>query len=128
MGRFSLGILGDCGSEYFGSHKAVDEKDIIGKMSIEDLLQKNEFEKHVGSFELPSSITDVMDTDQVNACIDWYLKWKLSSPISQQNTCTIKDIFGYKDGVKVIIAINFYKYLRNKGYDPNVVEIFLKKQ
>jgi hypothetical protein len=120
-------ILGDCGGEYFGSHKAIDEKDVKPTITIEDLLQKNDFEKLVGSFELPESIKNIMTVDEVNASVDWYLKWKVASPIAEQNTCTIKKLFGYNDGLKVIIAINFYKYLRNKGYDPEVVELFLSR-
>ena len=121
-------ILGDCGHESLGSHKATDEKDIKGILSIEDLLQKNDFEKHVGSFEIPSNVSAIITIDEINAVISWYLPWKLNTPFDKQNTCTIKDIFGWKDGLKAIIAINFYKYLRNKGYDPEVVEIFLSKQ
>ena len=121
-------ILGDCGQEVLNqSSKAIDEKDIVPTITIEDLLQKNDFEKHLGSFELPSSVSSIMTIDEVNAVVSWYLRWKLTSPIDQQTTCTIKNIFGWEDGLKVIIAINFYKYLRNKGYDPEVVELFLTK-
>lgn len=121
-------ILGDCGNKVLGSHKATAEQDFKGILKIEDLLQKNDFEKHVGSFELPSSLSAIMTVDEVNAVVDWYLKWKLSTPLDQQNTCIVKDTFGLPDGLKAIIAINFYKYLRNKEYDPEVVEIFLTKQ
>jgi hypothetical protein len=121
-------ILGDCGHEALGTYKAIDEKDIKGILSIEDLLQKNDFEKHIGSFEIPSNVAAIMSIDEMNAVISWYLPWKLKTPFDKQNTCTIKDTFGWKDGLKAIIAINFYKYLRNKGYDPEVVEIFLSKQ
>lgn len=119
-------ILGDCGTA-LGSHKAIDEKDVKGFLKIEDLLQKNDFEKHIGSFELPSSVAAIMTIDEVNAVVSWYLKWKLTTPLDKQTTCTIKDTFGWEDGLKAIIAINFYKYLRNKGYDPQVVELFLTK-
>lgn len=115
-------ILGDC-----GHGAAIDEKLVKGKQSIEDLLQRNDFEKHIGSFELPDNVKSIMSTDEVNAVISWYLKWKLTEPLAKQNTCTIKDTFGWEDGLKAIIAINFYKYLRNKGYDPQVVELFLAK-
>ena len=121
-------ILGDCGQEVLNqSSTSIDEKDIVPTITIEDLLQKNDFEKHLGSFELPSSVSSIMTIDEVNAVVSWYLRWKLTSPIDQQTTCTIKNIFGWEDGLKVIIAINFYKYLRNKGYDPEVVELFLTK-
>ena len=120
-------ILGDCSEKYFGSHKTINEEDIIPTITLEELLQKNRFEKHIGSFELPSSILDIMTVDEVNASISWYLEWKLTSPVSEQNTCTIKRLFGPQNGLKVIIAINFYKYLRNKSYDPEVVELFLTK-
>lgn len=120
-------ILGDCGSNYFGAHNSIKDEDIKGYMSITDLLQKNDFTKHIGSFELPSAVKDIMTIDEVNAVISWYLNWKLISPISEQTTCTIKNIFGFDDGLKAIIAINFYKYLRNNGYDPQIVEIFLTK-
>ena len=116
-------ILTNCNK----SATAIPDKDIKGEISIEDLLQKG-FEKHVGSFEIPDTVKNVVDIDEINAVISWYLPWKLSAPLDKQNTCTIKDTFGYEDGVKAIIAINFFKYLRNKGYDPDIVEIFLKQQ
>jgi len=109
----------------FGSYKAIEEKDIKPILTIEELLQKNDFEKHISLFELPSSIKEIMTIDEVNAAISWYFKWKLITPISEQNTCTIKKIFGLHDGLKIIIAVNFYKYLRNKEYDPEIVEMFL---
>lgn len=103
--------------------KSFDEKQHNGTLSIEGLLQ-NGFEKHVGSFELPETIKALMTTDDINAIISWYLKWKLTEPISTQTTCTIINVFGYKDGIKAIVAINFFKYLRNKEYDPSIVEAF----
>lgn len=103
------------------------EDELVGEMKIEDLLQKP-FDKHIGSFEIPSALKELFDVDQVNAVITWYLKWKLTEPIELQNTCTIKRVFGYYDGSRAIIAINLYKYLRNKGYDPEVIEKFLNKQ
>lgn len=115
-------ILGDC-----GNGTVIDETGIKGYLKIEDLLQKNDFEKLIGSFELPDSLKSIMTVDEVNAVVSWYLKWKLTEPLATQNTCTIKDTFGLEDGLKAIIAINFYKYLRNKGYDPQIVELFLTK-
>jgi len=132
MGCYAMGIdkfndfkkiISDCGS----ISKNFSDKDIDGILSIEDLLQKG-FDKHVGIFEIPESIKNIMSMDEVNAVITWYLSWKITCPIEKQNTCTIRDTFGYKESIKVIIAINFYKYLRNKGYDPDIVEIFLKQQ
>ena len=102
-----------------------DETQHKGALSIEDLLQQG-FEKHVGAFELPETIKSMMHVDDMNAIITWYLNWKLVSSIDQQTTCTIINIFGYKDGIKAIVAINFFKYLRNKSYDPTIVEAFEK--
>jgi len=113
-------ILTNCS----GNSSSISDKDIVGVLSIEDLLQKG-FEKHVGSFEIPASVRDIVEVDEINAIITWYNHWKLTTPADLQNTCTIKDIFGYADAIKVVVAINFYKYLRNKGYDPDIVEKFL---
>lgn len=104
-----------------------DETTIKGERSLESLLQEP-FEKHIGSFEIPTSLKGLMDIDTFNAVISWYLKWKITEPMDTQNTCTIKKIFGHHDGSKAIIAINLYKYLRNKGYDPEVIEKFLNQQ
>ena len=104
-----------------------DEDSHEGELSIEDLLQ-NKFDKHLGSFELPESIKDIMPVDEVNAIITWYLHWQLTSPISEQTTCTIINVFGKIEGTKAIIAINFFKYLRNKSYDPQIVEMFEKNR
>lgn len=103
-----------------------DETQENGFISINDLLQKP-FEKFIGSFEIPEVLKEIVSADEVNASIDWYLSWKLREPIETQNTCTIKRIFGYTDGIRVIISINLYKYLRNKDYDPEVVEKFISK-
>lgn len=103
-----------------------DETKFKGSMSIEGLLQKP-FEKHIGKFEMPSSLKDLFDVEHINAIITWYLRWKLVEHIDRQNTCTIFEKFGYHDGMKVIIAINLYKYLRNKGYDPEVIEKIITK-
>jgi len=108
-----------------GSAEAIKDIDIVGYQTINDLLQKP-FDTYIGSFEVPQGIKDLMDIDQINSVIEWYLHWKLTSPIAQQNTCTIKDIFGDVESIKVIVAINLYKYLRNKGYEPQIMEIFLK--
>jgi len=105
----------------------VDETKIKGVKSIESILQEP-FDKHVGTFEIPYLLKGLLDVDQINAIITWYIKWKLTEPVKTQTTCTIINVFGYHDGGKVIIAINMYKYLRNKGYDPEVVEQFLNKQ
>jgi hypothetical protein len=78
-----------------------DETQHKGFRTLEDLLQLP-FEKHVGGFEIPSMIKQILDIDQINASIDWYLKWKLTEPFETQNTCTIKNIFGYEDGLKII--------------------------
>lgn len=120
-------ILDDC-SKILGHHESVKEEDLKGVISIEDLLQQNDFEKHVALFEIPYTVSDILTIDEINASVSWYLKWKLVEKIENQNTCTIKRIFGYKEAIRVIVAINFYKYLRNKGYDPDIVEIFLRKQ
>lgn len=118
-------ILEDCGNI---KYRSIDEKDMIGEMTIEDLFSKGIPEKHVASFEVPDSVKNVLNVDEINAVVSWYHLWKLTSPIADQTTCGIKKTFGYKDGIRAIIAINFYKYLRNLGYDPNVVEYFLKTQ
>ncbi len=120
-------IITDCNDMPQGA-ESISQRDIVGTLSIEDLLQKNDFEKHVGSFELPHTITSIIDVDMFNAVVSWYLKWKISEPLANQTTCTIIRVFGYKDAIKAIVAINFYKYLRNKGYDPDIVEQFLKLQ
>ena len=111
----------DC--DKLNSTKSFDEKTHKGTLNIEKLLQ-NGFEKHVGYFELPETIKVLVTIDDINAIISWYLKWKLTEPISTQTTCTIINVFGYKDGIKAIVAINFFKYLRNKEYDPSIVEAF----
>lgn len=120
-------VLDDC-AKVMGNHEAIKQSDIIPTLSIEDLLQKKDFEKHVGSFEIPHTVSDIMTVDEINAVITWYHRWQLRESADKQNTCTIKDIFGEKEAIRVIVAINFYKYLRNKGYDPDIVEIFLRKQ
>ncbi len=102
-----------------------EETSIIGERTLTSLLEIP-FEKHIGSFEIPQEIKGLLTIDEFNACIDWYLKWKLREPLETQNTCTIKKVFGSSDGDKVIVAINVYKYLRNKGYDPTVIEKFIK--
>ncbi len=107
--------------------KAIKDEDIVGNTTIEDLLQSG-FEKHVGTFEIPQTILSIMNGDEFNASVNWYLQWKLRVPINKQNTCTILTTFGYKEAQRVIIAINFYKYLINNLDDPNIVEIFLNKQ
>lgn len=98
-----------------------------GSLSIEDLLQKK-FDIYLGAFELPDSIKDIMPIDEVNAIITWYLHWQLTSPVAEQTTCTIINTFGKLDGTKAIISINFFKYLRNKSYDPEIVEMFEKNR
>jgi len=103
-----------------------DHTTIKGVRTIESLLEEP-FDKHVGSFELPAIIKGLMDVDQINAIITWYVRWKLTSTVDKQTTCTVIDEFGYVGGTKAIIAINIYKYLRNKGYDPDFVEKFLNK-
>jgi hypothetical protein len=113
----------DCGE----ISASFDETEIEGKMTILDLLQQP-YDKHIGQFEIPTSLRDLFCADEVNAVITWYLNWKLTEPIETCNTCTIKKVFGFYDGTKVIIAINLYKYLRNKGYDPEVMEQFVNKQ
>jgi hypothetical protein len=100
--------------------------DEIRSCSIEQLLQKP-FNKHIGSFEIPTDLKSILDVDEINAIISWYMSWKLTEPIETQNTCTIKTMFGVFDSVKVIIAINLYKYLRNKGYDPEIIDQFITK-
>lgn len=114
--------LFDCG-KIIGSF---DETTIKGERTLESLLQEP-FEKHIGSFEIPHTLKGLMETDEFNAVISWYLKWKLTEPLDTQNTCTIKKVFGYNDGNRAIIAINLYKYLRNKGYDPEVMERFINQ-
>jgi hypothetical protein len=101
-----------------------DDTTIKGKMTIDSLLLQP-FEKHVGSFEIPQLLKGLLEVDQINAIVSWYIKWKLTTPVEQQTTCTIIDEFGYIDGSKAIIAINLYKYLRKKAYEPNIVEKFL---
>ncbi len=113
----------DCGKVSGG----YDETLVVGSLSINDILHQP-FDKHIGSFEIPNALTDLLNVDEINAVITWYYKWKLTEPVITQNTCTIKKLFGFYDGVRVIIAINLYKYLRNKGYDPDVMEQFLNKQ
>jgi hypothetical protein len=90
------------------------------KLSISDLL-KNNFEKYVATFEMSETLKGFLDIDEINAIIHWYNQWKLTTPIEKQTTCTIKDIFG-TDAIKVIVSINFWKYLRNKDYDPEIIE------
>ena len=102
-----------------------DDTNIVGEITIVSLLD-NPFEKHIGSFEIPLELKNLMSIDEFNACIDWYLKWKIREPLETQNTCTIKKVFGTIDGDRMIIAINLYKYLRNKGYDISVIEKFIK--
>lgn len=102
-----------------------EETSIVGEITISSLLEQP-FEKHIGSFEIPQELKELMSLDEFNACIDWYLKWKLREPIETQNTCTVKKVFGAYDGDRTIIAINLYKYLRNKGYDPTVIQKFIK--
>jgi len=104
-----------------------DEDTHEGELRIEDLLQKK-FDKHLGSFELPDSIKDIMTVDDINAVITWYLHWQLTSPVAEQTTCTIINVFGKIEGTKAIVAINFFKYLRNKSYDPTIVEMFEKNR
>lgn len=106
-------------------HAEFDEKQYKGVISIDYLLQKP-FDKHVGEFEIPFDLKGLFDISEINAIITWYLHWKIISNPKIQTTCTIYDIFGYDDGTKVIIAINLYKYLRNKDYDPDIVEEFIK--
>lgn len=113
----------DC--DKLNTSKTFDETQHQGSLSIEDLLHLG-FEKHIGAFELPESIKALMTVDDMNAVVSWYLKWKLSEPITTQTTCTIVNTFGYKDGLRAIVAINFFKYLRNKDYDPAIVEAFEK--
>lgn len=98
--------------------------DISNTLTIDQLLHLP-FKQHVGSFEIPYLIKGLLSSDEINAIISWYIEWKLTSPPNTQNTCTINDLFGYDEGAKVIIAINLYKYLRNKGFDPDVVEEFI---
>lgn len=107
-----------------GLHAEFDEKKVKGVLKISSLLDKP-FDKHLSNFELPYLIKGLLNIDEINAIITWYLRWKIISLPYKQNTCTINDIFGYDDGIKVIIAINLYKYLRNKGYDPDIVEEFI---
>ena len=104
-----------------------DETQVRGYLSIDALLQKP-FDKHIANFEIPLSLRDLFDADHVNAIITWYLHWKLTEEFDKQNTCTILYMFGYKDGVKAIIAINLYKYLRHKSYDPDIIEKFIGNQ
>lgn len=119
----SIDNLIDCNKMF----ATFDETTIKGERTLESLLQEP-FEKHIGSFEIPTSLKGLMDIDTFNAVISWYLKWKITEPMDTQNTCTIKKVFGHYDGSKAIIAINLYKYLRNKGYDPEVIEKFLNQQ
>lgn len=101
-----------------------DETKVKGLITISQLLETS-FDKHIGSFEVPYDLRGFFDIDEINSIITWYLHWKVTSNPKEQNTCTIYDIFGYDEGTKVIIAINLYKYLRNKGYDPDIVEEFI---
>ena len=105
----------------------VDVTKIKGVKTIESLLQEP-FDKHIGTFEIPYSLKGLLDADQINAIVTWYLRWKFTEPVATQTTCTIINVFGYIDGTRSIIAINVYKYLRNQGYDPEVMERFLNKQ
>lgn len=102
-----------------------DDNSIVGERKLESLLTEP-FEQHIGSFEIPAELKSLMDIGLFNAVINWYLKWKLVEPIETQNTCTIIKIFGNEDGMKAIIAINLYKFLRNKGYDPEIIKKFIK--
>lgn len=113
----------DCGKNKSGKF---DDTTIKGRRTIDSLLQQP-FEKHIGSFEIPQLLKGLFDVDQINAIVSWYIRWKLTAPLDQQTTCTIIDEFGYIDGSKAIIAINLYKYLRKRGYDPNIIEKFLNK-
>ena len=115
--------LFDCGK----ASVKFDESQVRGDLSISALLQQP-FEKHIANFEIPLSLRDLFDADHVNAIITWYLSWKLTEAIERQNTCTIVYRFGQKEGLKVIIAINLYKYLRHKAYDPDIIEKFVSKQ
>ncbi len=131
---FSLGNkevkMGNVASELFDCGKVsttFDETQLKGSMTIDALLQKP-YDKHIGGFEIPLSLRDLFDADRVNAIVTWYLHWKLTEELDKQNTCTLLYLFGYKDGVKVIIAINLFKYLRHKTYDPDVIEKFIGKQ
>ena len=107
-----------------GQLSGTDTSLLIGEISIDDLLH-GKYEKHIGSFEIPFSLKEILTADDVNASVSWYLTWKLREPFETQNTCTIRRLFGEFDGTRVIIAINLYKYLRNKGYDPNIIERFV---
>ena len=104
-----------------------DERHINGVLAIQDLLQQP-FERHVATFEIPVTLRELLSTDEVNAIVTWYLNWKITEPLDSQTTCTIKNIFGIYDASRAIVAINLYKYLRNKGYDPEVVEKFITQQ
>jgi len=104
----------DCGELH---SKSIKEEDIIGVLSVQSLLQQP-FETHVGLFELPESIKQILHIDEINAIITWYLKWKLTEPIATQNTCTIRKVFGYTDSIRIIVAINFYKYVRSELHRP----------
>jgi len=90
------------------------------QLSIETL--PNSKDTHIASFEVPNEIKNLMDINRMNAIIDWYLNWKLTTPLDEQNTCRIKDLFGEEEAIKCIIIINLWKYLRGKGYDPDVIE------
>lgn len=104
---------------------AFDDTKLTGYMGIKDLLQKP-YDKHISDFEIPVGLRDLFDASTVNTIITWYLNWKLIEHIDRQNTCTIKEIFGYNDGTIIIIAINLYKYLRHKAYDPEIIGKFVK--
>lgn len=114
--------LFDCGKV----NASFDESKVCGDLTIESLLRQP-FEKHIASFEIPVALRDIFDVDHVNAIITWYINWKITESIENQNTCTIMYRFGQKDGLKVIIAINLYKYLRHKSYDPDIVEKFINQ-
>lgn len=100
------------------------EDKIKGDITINDLLD-NYFVHYVGGYEIPKSLSELLTVDDINAIITWYHRWRLNEPVATQTTCTIKSVFGYYDGMRVIIAINLFKYLRNKTYDPDVIEKIL---
>jgi len=105
------------------SQKAIEDKDIKGIMSIKDLL-KYPYQTYIYAYELPQSVKDLISTEEVNAVIHWYLNWKKTTPKETQTTCEIIRIFGFYDGTRAIIAVNFFKYLRLQSYDPDIVEKF----
>jgi len=93
-------------------------------LTIEQLLHKP-FDKHIAGFEIPDDIKDLLDVDMINAVITWYLKWKIIEHPNNQHTCMIKELFN-DDWYLVVMSINLYKYLRNKTYDPNVINSLLR--